>query len=119
MFGTSVPTDFSERICTMRSLASSPTWRLPSLTSERAVASAARNGAASISDEMTRSFPIHRLKLVFILGRIITGASSATTKDDGVYRVFIQFGVASTVRPRNGDALGWVSDVFVPALGLT
>src|SRR6266496_2135424 len=87
MLGTSVPTDFSERIWTTRSFASSPTWRLPSLTSARAVGSAARNGAAYINDETTRRLPIHGLNLVLMRGRILSGASSATTKDGGIHCV--------------------------------
>src|SRR6185503_3024846 len=84
MLGTRVLMDFSERIWTTRSFASSPTWRLPSLTSDSAVASAASKGAANSNDETTRRLPVHGLNLFFILGRIVSGVLGATMKAGGV-----------------------------------
>src|SRR2546429_8636788 len=48
-FGTKDPTDLSDRICETRSLASSPTCLLPSLTNSKAVGSAARADRPAIA----------------------------------------------------------------------
>src|SRR5688572_23491507 len=70
MLGVSVPSDFSERIWTTLSFASSPTCRLPSLTSWNAVISLPSAAVARVK-EATAKLARTKLPMVFRIIRFI------------------------------------------------